>query len=144
MAQAKHGDTVKVHYTGRLDDGKVFDSSEDREPLEFTIGSGQVIQGFDLIVLGMNPGESKTEKIAAEHAYGPHHKEMEVEVPTAEIPPNMNPKLGALYQLEANGQSFRVRVINISETSITLDGNHPLAGKDLTFEVNLVEIVHAV
>lgn len=143
MAEAKHGDKVKVHYTGRLDDGKVFDSSQDREPLEFTLGAGQVIQGFDRMILGMNPGESKTEKIAADDAYGPHRKEMEVEVPREEIPPNMEPKVGALYQLQANGQTFRVRVTSISETSVVMDGNHPLAGQDLTFEVSLVEIVAA-
>ena len=143
MAEAKHGDTVKVHYIGRLDNGNVFDTSADREPLEFTIGSGQVIQGFDTIVLGMNPGESRTEKIAAEHAYGPHLKEMEVDVPREEIPATMNPKVGELYQLQGNGQMFRVRVTSVSETTVTMDGNHPLAGKDLTFEVSLVEIVTA-
>ena len=143
MAEAKNGDTVKVHYTGRLDDGNVFDTSADREPLEFTIGSGQVIQGFDLLVVGMNPGESKTEKIAAEHAYGPHRKEMEVGVPREEIPEGLNPKVGDQFQLQGGERTFRVRVTSVSEASVTMDSNHSLAGKDLTFEVNLVEIVAA-
>lgn len=143
MAQAKQGDTVKVHYTGRLDNGNVFDTSADRDPLEFTIGAGQVIPGFDQLVTGLSPGESKTEKIVAEQAYGPHLKEMEVEVPREEIPETMKPKVGDLYQLQGNGQTFRVRVTSVSETSVTMDGNHPLAGKDLTFEVSLVEIVNA-
>jgi peptidylprolyl isomerase len=143
MGQAKHGDTVKVHYTGRLDDGNVFDTSADREPLEFTIGSGQVIQGFDQLVTGLNPGESRTQKIAAENAYGPHLKDMEVEVPRTEIPPHLDPKVGDQYQLQGNGQTFRVLVTSVSETSVTMDGNHPLAGRDLTFEVSLVEIVSA-
>ena len=141
MAEAKQGDTVKVHYTGKLEDGNVFDTSADRDPLEFTIGSGQVIPGFDQLVTGLSPGESKTQKIAAEHAYGPHLKEMEVEVPREEIPANLDPKVGDQYQLQGNGQTFRVRVISVSEKSVTMDGNHPLAGKDLTFEVSLVEIV---
>ena len=143
MAEAKHGDTVKVHYTGRLDDGNVFDTSADRDPLEFTIGAGQVIQGFDQLVMGLSPGEARTQKIAAEHAYGPHLKEMEVEVPRAEIPEKMNPKVGDQYQLQGDGQTIRVLVTSVSETSVTMDGNHPLAGKDLTFDVSLVEIASA-
>jgi len=143
MGQARHGDTVKVHYTGRLDNGNVFDTSADRDPLEFTIGSGQVIPGFDQLVTGLSPGESRTQKIAAEHAYGPHLQEMEVEVPREEIPSNLDPKVGDQYQLQGNGQTFRVRITSVSETSVTMDGNHPLAGHDLIFEVSLVEIVAA-
>jgi len=144
MAEAKSGDTVKVHYTGRLDNGRVFDSSAHGQPLEFTLGAGQVIQGLDELVLGMSPGELRTQTISAEQAYGPHRKEMEVEVPREEIPPTMNPKVGQQYQIQAGaGRAFRVRITRVSETSVTMDGNHPLAGKDLTFEVELLEIIGA-
>ena len=144
MEPAKSGDTVKVHYTGRLGNGRVFDSSANREALEFTIGAGQVIRGFDELVLGMNPGESRTQTIAAEQAYGPHRQEMEVEVPREEIPPKMNPKVGHQYQIQAGaGQPIRVRIIRVSEKSVTMDGNHPLAGQALIFEVELLEIVCA-
>ena len=144
MAQAKSGDTVKVHYTGRLDDGSVFDTSAERDPLEFTIGAGNVVAGFDQLVLGMSPGESRTQTISAEQAYGPHRKEMAVEVPREEVPPDLKPKVGDQFQLQADGgRTIRVRVTKVSGTSVTMDGNHPLAGKDLTFEVELVEIVGA-
>ena len=144
MAQAKSGDTVKVHYTGRLDDGSVFDTSANRDPLEFKIGAGNVVEGFDQLVLGMSPGESRTQTIPAAQAYGLHRKEMAVEVPREEIPPDLNPKGGDQFQLQDDGgRAIRVRVTKVSETSVTMDGNHPLAGKDLTFEVELVEIVGA-
>ena len=144
MAQAKSGDTVKVHYTGKLDDGSVFDTSADRDPLEFTIGAGNVIAGFDQLVAGMSLGESRTQTIPAEQAYCPHRKEMAVEVPREEIPPDLNPKVGDQFQLQDDGgRTIRVRITKVSETSVTMDGNHPLAGKDLTFEVELVEIVRA-
>jgi len=144
MEPAKNGDTVRVHYTGRLDDGRVFDSSANREPLEFTLGAGQVIQGFDELVRGMSPGELRTQRIAAEQAYGPYRQEMEVEVPREEIPPTMTPQVGHQYQIQAgSGQALRVRITRVTETSVFMDGNHPLAGKDLTFEVELLEIVGA-
>ena len=142
MAQAATGDTVRVHYTGTLDDGTVFDSSSGREPLEFTIGRGQVIPGFDSTVDGMNPGEYETVKIPAEEAYGPHREEMMLEVDRAQVPAELNPQVGERLEIkQQNGQSVPVTVTAITETLITLDGNHPLAGQALTFEIELVEIV---
>ena len=141
MVQAKPGDTVKIHYTGRLEDGTVFDSSSDREPLEFTINQGQVIPGFEEAVLGMTPGESKTEKIPMDQAYGPHREEMVLEVSREQIPPDLNPEVGQQLQIQqANGQSVPVFVTDVTEAQITLDANHPLAGEDLTFDIQLVEI----
>jgi FKBP-type peptidyl-prolyl cis-trans isomerase 2 len=141
MVQAKPGDTVKIHYTGRLEDGTVFDSSSDREPLEFTINQGQVIPGFEEAVLGMTPGESKTEKIPMDQAYGPHREEMVLEVSREQIPPDLNPEVGQQLQIQqANGQSVPVFVTDVTDAQITLDANHPLAGEDLTFDIQLVEI----
>jgi peptidylprolyl isomerase len=141
MVQAKSGDTVKIHYTGRLEDGTVFDSSAEREPLEFTISGGQVIPGFEQAVLGMTPGESKTEKIPMDQAYGPHREEMVLEVSREQIPPDINPEVGQQLQIQqANGQSVPVFVTEVTDNQITLDANHPLAGEDLTFEIQLVEI----
>jgi len=142
MAQAKTGDTVKVHYTGKLDDGTTFDTSADREPLQFTIGEGQLITDFEQAVIGMNPGDSKTVQIPSDNAYGPRHEEMVMEVDRQEIPEGMNPEVDQMLQVrQSDGQAFVVKVTAVSESKVTLDGNHPLAGKDLTFDIQLDEIV---
>ena len=142
MAQAATGDTVRVHYAGTLDDGTVFDTSSGREPLEFTIGSGQVISGFDSVVTGMSPGDSETVRIPAEEAYGPHQEAMMLEVDRAQVPAELDPQIGERLEIkQQNGQSVPVTVAAITETLITLDGNHPLAGQALTFEIELVEVV---
>ncbi|MBN1176814.1 MAG: peptidylprolyl isomerase [Dehalococcoidales bacterium] len=141
MAQAKTGDTVKVHYTGKLKDGTVFDSSADREPLEFKIGERQLIPDFEEAVVGMEPGESKSIEIAAENAYGPHNKDMVMVVERKDIPEGLDPQVNQRLQVQQqSGQSFVVTVTDVSEASITLDGNHPLAGKDLAFDIQLTEI----
>lgn len=140
MTQAQNGDTVKVHYTGKLDDGTVFDSSAEREPLEFKLGDDQLIPGFEEAVVGMNAGESKTVKIVAEEAYGPHRQEMVLVVDRNEFPDDMDPTVGDQLRMQQDGREFRVRVTDASEETVTLDGNHPLAGEDLTFDLQLVEI----
>ena len=142
MAQAKAGDTVKVHYTGKFEDDTVFDTSTDREPLEFTIGEGQMIPGFEEAVLGMNPDESKNVQIPADEAYGPHREDMVMVVDRSQFPENLEPKVGQQLQVnQEDGKGFVVTVTDVSELSVTLDGNHPLAGKDLLFNIQLVEIV---
>ncbi len=144
MTQAKNGDTVKVHYTGKLDNGTVFDTSENREPLEFTVGEGQVIPGFENAVVGMQPGESKTAQIPADEAYGEHHEEMVIQVPRDQFPPDVEPEVGQQLQVrQQNGQSFVVNVTDVSDDTVTLDANHPLAGQNLTFDISLVDIVPA-
>ena len=141
MAQAKTGDTVKVHYTGKLDDGTVFDTSVEREPLQFTIGESQLIRDFEQAVVGMSPGESNTVQIPSDKAYGPHHKEMVLEVDRSEFPENVEPKVDQRLQVQkSDGQVFAVTVTAVSESKVTLDANHPLAGKDLTFDIQLAEI----
>ena len=141
MAPAKDGDTVKVHYTGKLNDGTVFDSSANRDPLEFTIGRNQVIPGFEKAVLGMNSGESVTTEVPAEQAYGPHRQELVLEVDRNDFPDDLTPEVGQQLQMSRpDGQSLVVRVTDVSESAATLDANHPLAGKDLTFDIQLVEI----
>jgi FKBP-type peptidyl-prolyl cis-trans isomerase 2 len=142
MAEAKQGDTVKVHYTGKLDDGTVFDTSAEREPLQFTIGQGQIIPGFEEAVVGMNEGESKTTQIPSDAAYGPHRDEMIVEVDRSQFPPNLDPEVGQQLQIrQPDGQAIVVTVTDLSNESATLDANHPLAGKDLTFDIELVQVV---
>ncbi len=142
MVQAKTGDTVKVHYTGKLDDGTVFDTSANRAPLEFTLGQGNVIPGFENAVVGMEPGESKTTEIPSDQAYGPHHDEMLIQVTRDQFPEDVEPEVGQQLQVQqANGHQFIVSITEIKGDAITLDGNHPLAGKDLTFDIQLVEIV---
>lgn len=141
MTPAKQGDMVKVHYTGKLDDGTVFDSSIDRDPLEFVLGEGQLIAGFEQAVLGMTPGESKTEKIPADEAYGPHREEMVVEVERQQLPENIPLDVGQQLQIQqAPNQIIPVVITAISESKVTLDANPPLAGKDLIFEIELVGI----
>ena len=141
MSQAKTGDTVKVHYTGKLDDGTVFDTSAEQEPLEFIVGEGQVIPGFESAVIGMNTGEIKTTHIVADDAYGPHRPEMVIEVERGMFPTDMDPQVDQQVQIrQSNGQSFIATITDISDENVTLDANHPLAGKDLTFDIQLVEI----
>jgi peptidylprolyl isomerase len=142
MAQAKQGDTVRVHYTGKLDDGTVFDSSQGRDPLEFTLGVGQVIPGFEEPVFGMEPGDSKTVNIPAEKAYGPYHKEMVMHVERDEMPPDLNPAVGDQLQMRGSDSgTVVVTVTQVTDTCLTLDANHPLAGQNLNFDIELAEIV---
>ena len=142
MAQAKNADTVKIHYTGKLEDGTVFDSNTNREPLKFEIGQSQVIRGFEEAVIGMNPGDSKTATIPADKAYGPRSEEMVLEVDRDQVPQDMELEVGQRLQVpQPAGQPILVTVTQLSEKSVTLDGNHPLAGKDLTFDIQLIEIV---
>ena len=142
MAQAAQaGDTVKVHYTGKLQDGTVFDSSEGRDPLEFTIGSGSLIEGFEQAVVGMTPGEAKMVQIPSAEAYGPHHDEMVQEIERAVIPGEIDLDIGVRLQAsQGEGPPLLLTVVEMSESTITVDANHPLAGEDLTFEIDLVEI----
>ncbi len=140
--QAKHGDTVRVHYTGSLDDGTVFDSSKNRDPLEFTIGSGQVIKGFDDAAEGLSIGESITVHIPAAEAYGEVRAEMILDVPRTQFPPTITPELGQKLQVPHPEAGYLVvTVAEITDDSIKLDANHELAGKDLNFDIELVEIV---
>ena len=142
MTQAQNGDTVKVHYTGKLDDGTVFGTSADQEPLQFTIGEGQLMPDFEQAIVGMNPEETKTVKIPSDKAYGAHHEEMVMEVDRGQFPDDLEPRIDQRLQVrQPDGQSFVVTVTAVSEESVTLDGNHPLAGQDLTFDIQLVEIV---
>ncbi|MEQ8537076.1 MAG: peptidylprolyl isomerase [Coleofasciculus sp. D1-CHI-01] len=141
MAQAKVGDTVKIHYTGKLKDGTVFDSSLSREPIEFTIDAGQVIPGFEQAVMGMTPGDSKTEMIPMDKAYGPHRDEMVLEVTRDKMPPDLNPEIGQQLQIQQpNGRVIPVVITDVTDSNVRLDANHPLAGQDLTFEIQLVDI----
>jgi peptidylprolyl isomerase len=139
---AKKGDTVKVDYTGTLTDGTQFDSSIGKEPLQFTIGAGRMIAGFDAAVSGMKVGEKKTVTIPAAEAYGERDETMVFEVPRAQLPANINPQVGLKLQMSRNdGSTIVVTIIEVNESTVVLDGNHELAGKDLTFEITLVEIV---
>lgn len=141
MAQAKSGDTVRIHYTGTLDDGSQFDSSQGRDPLEFTIGSGQVIPGFDKAIVGMSVGDNKVVAIAAEDAYGERREEMVQEVPKSALPSDMDPVEGmALQARRDDGDVIDLRVIAVGQDNITVDGNHPLAGKALNFAIELIDI----
>lgn len=142
MQQVKSGDKVRVHYHGRLQNGNTFDSSEGRDPLEFTVGSGQVIKGFDNGVVDMKPGDKKTLNIPVEEAYGPKSEELIMEFPKANIPADLNPVVGMELQMSnPQGQVFPVKVAAIGAEFITLDANHPLAGEALIFDIELVEIL---
>jgi FKBP-type peptidyl-prolyl cis-trans isomerase 2 len=141
IQQAKTGDTVKVHYTGRLQDGTVFDTSVGSEPLEFTLGQGQVIPGFEQAVIGMQVGESKTVTIPVDQAYGPRRDDMILEVSRDELPDDLEPTVGMQLQMnQGDGGIVIVTITEVSETTIKVDANHPLAGQDLTFDIELVEI----
>lgn len=141
MTEAKSGDTVRLHYKGTLDDGSIFDSSEGRDPLEFTVGSGQIISGLDRAIPGMKVGEEKTVRIEADEAYGAPNPTARQAVPRANIPDNIPIEVGMQLQAQTeNGQMMTVIVAEISEDEVVLDANHPLAGKALTFEIQLTDI----
>ncbi|MBU0944212.1 MAG: peptidylprolyl isomerase [Proteobacteria bacterium] len=141
MTQAKNGDKVQVHYKGTLKDGTVFDTSEGKPPLNVTVGSGQVIPGFDVALLGMKVGEKKTVVIAVDQAYGPHNPEMVMQLPANQIPPDLNPEIGQRLEVGgAGGEVMVVEVVDLNDEFIVLDANAPLAGKELTFELELVAI----
>ena len=140
--QAQPGNTVRVHYTGRLTDGSTFDSSEQRDPLEFTLGNGELIPGFEQAILRMAPGQSKTETIPAAQAYGPHRPELLMEVDRQSMPPDLQPYIGQQLQMtRPNGTVVQVVVSAVHVSHVTLDANHPLAGKELIFDLTLVEIL---
>ncbi|MBL7748449.1 MAG: peptidylprolyl isomerase [Chitinophagaceae bacterium] len=144
MAQVKSGDTIKVHYHGKLTSGETFDSSAGREPLEFEVGSGMVIKGFDEGVTGMTVGEKKTINIPFNEAYGPRNPEMIIEMPKDRFPKDMEIAVGMpLGMSDQNGQQFQVTIVEIKEEAVMLDANHPLAGQDLIFDLELVEIAGA-
>lgn len=132
---------MRVHYTGRLNDGEIFDSSSGREPLEFTLGEGQVIPGFEEAIEGMAPGEEKTVTIPAEEAYGQRRDEMTLVVERSQLPEEITPEVGQQLQMSQGEQVFLVRIADVADETVTLDANHPLAGEDLTFDLKLVEIV---
>ncbi|SNB47453.1 peptidylprolyl isomerase [Geobacter sp. DSM 9736] len=149
MAQAKQGDRVKVHYTGKLEDGTVFDSSECNDSgcgcedgaLEFTIGEGQVIPGFEQAVVGMSPGDRKTVNIPVDQAYGERVDDMVAVVERSDIPQDLPLEVGNQLEVtQEDGNSFPVVITELTDTTVTLDANHPLAGRNLIFDLNLVEI----
>ncbi len=141
MTQAKAGDTVHFHYTGTLTDGSVFDSSEGREPLSFTLGAGQIIRGLDAAIEGMEVGEQKTVTIPSDEAYGPYQPEARQAIPREEIPGHIPLDPGTMLQMQTpDGRQVPVTVAEADESTVVLDANHPLAGKDLTFAVEVVAI----
>jgi peptidylprolyl isomerase len=141
MTEVKTGDTVRIHYTGTLADGETFDSSEGRDPLEFTVGSGQIIPGLEEAIPGMTVGDKKKVEIPADQAYGPVDPNAMQPVPRKDIPDNIPLDLGTQLQVQTpQGQTLQVTVAEVGEEQVVLDANHPLAGKDLTFDIELVEI----
>lgn len=141
MQQVKSGDKVKVHYHGKLTTGETFDSSEGREPLEFVVGSGQVIKGFDDALMNMSVGEKKTVEIPVEEAYGQRRDDMVVEYPKDQFPAEMTPEIGMQLNMADNqGNNFPVVITEIKDEIVVLDANHPLAGKDLIFDLEIVAI----
>jgi peptidylprolyl isomerase len=142
LSKVKEGDTVKVHYTGKLtDDGTVFDSSREREPLEFTLGEGKLIPGFENAVVGMEEGDSTTVDLASEDAYGERREDLELEVSKSDLPENIDPQVGMQLQMQQqeDGQTIPVQITAVEDEYVKLDANHPLAGKDLTFDIKLIE-----
>jgi peptidylprolyl isomerase len=142
MSRATPGNTVRFHYTGSLTDGTVFDSSTEREPLQVTLGAGQVIPGVDQALTGMAPGDDKKVTVAADQAYGPHRDELIHEVGRERLSPEMKVEVGdRLEGTDANGRRLHLTVVEVNDQAVKLDANHPLAGEDLTFDLKLVEIV---
>ncbi|MFU8818365.1 MAG: FKBP-type peptidyl-prolyl cis-trans isomerase [Desulfurivibrio sp.] len=141
MTQAKTGDKVQIHYTGKLTDGTVFDSSQGREPLAFTLGGGEVIPGFDSAVAGMKVGEAKNVTIPVDQAYGPRLDQLIIDIPRSQVPPDLDPEVDQNLQMSGpNGELVVVRVVEVAADTIKLDANPPLAGQDLNFDIELVSI----
>ncbi len=141
MSNAKKGNTVKIKYTGKLDDGSVFDQSQEGQPLEFKLGEGMIIPELEQNVEGMTIGDSKTVHIVSENAYGPYQEQMKFKVPATEIPKDLKIEVGQFLQIDGGAEgTHMVKVLEIGEKEVELDGNHPLAGKNLTFEIELVAI----
>lgn len=141
MTQVKAGDTVRIHYTGTLDSGETFDSSAGRDPLEFVVGSGQIIPGLDKALPGMSTGDKKTVPVPCAEAYGPVNPAARQEIPRDGLPDDIPTEPGTRLQMQTpDGRAVPVTVVDASDSAITIDANHPLAGKDLTFEIELVEI----
>jgi FKBP-type peptidyl-prolyl cis-trans isomerase 2 len=141
MRKSQDGDTVKVHYTGKVKDGEVFDSSREREPLEVTIGQNQVIPGFENALKDLSVGETRQITLAPEDAYGPYREDMIVKVDRSRFPENVDPQIGQRFQVQsADGSPLTVMVKDTADDGVTLDANHPLAGKDLEFDLEMVEI----
>jgi FKBP-type peptidyl-prolyl cis-trans isomerase 2 len=144
MNQVKENNTVKVNYTGKLSDGQVFDSSEGKEPIEFTLGQGQLIPGFEKGLIDMKLNEKKTITVAKEEAYGDVNKDLIQEVKKTELPQDMTPEVGmGLVSKSPDGQEMNLMVVEVKEESIVIDGNHPLAGKELVFDLEVIEIKEA-
>jgi FKBP-type peptidyl-prolyl cis-trans isomerase 2 len=142
MTQAKQGDTVNIHYTGKLPDGTVFDTSRSRHQLQFTIGKGQVIAGFEQAVIGMKTGESRTTTIPVDLAYGPRRDDRIVTLDRGQLPPGLDPQVGQRLEVtQTDDQAILGTVTAVTDKSMTLDANHPLAGKELTFDIELIAIV---
>ena len=142
MFIAKNGDKVKVHYTGKLEDGNIFDSSAGRDPLEFVIGENQVLKKFEETVEGLSVGESANVHIPSAEAYGVRHEELVAKVPKANLPANLTPEIGMKLQTQSpDGSVMVVKITEIGESEVTIDANHELADKNLNFEIELVEIV---
>lgn len=141
MAQAKAGDTVQVHYTGKLKDGTVFDSSKDRQPLEFRLGEGSVIAGFEQAVDGMETGQTVTTTVDPENGYGERREDMVLQVESNQLPEDLDPEVGQQLQLQLqNGQQVPVVVTNVENGTVTIDANHPLAGETLVFDIELIGV----
>ena len=139
--KVRNGDKVKIHYTFRLDNGAIIGSSSKGEPFEFTLGKGEIIKGVEEAVRGMKTGQSRTVNITADKAYGPYHNEWVMDVGREKLPEDWNPEVGRQFEIpRENGQSSMATVTHVSQLSVTLDFNHPLAGKELIFEVSLLEI----
>jgi peptidylprolyl isomerase/FKBP-type peptidyl-prolyl cis-trans isomerase SlpA len=141
VAQAQEGDQVQVHYTGKLEDGTVFDESQEGEPLSFTIGEDRVIPGFEEAVTGMEPGDEKTKEVDPEQAYGEHREDMVMEMERGQIPDEVDPEVGQQLQLRLeNGQTVPVLITALGEDTVTIDANHPLAGRKLIFEIEVLDV----
>ena len=141
MSQVKENDRVKVHYTGKLANGEVFDSSLEREPMEFQVGQGQLIPGFEKGIIDMKVNEKKTLVIPSEEAYGEARKELIQEVPNDKLPPEIKPEVGmGLVSTTPEGQEIQLVVKEVKDNAIVVDGNHPLAGQELTFEIEVIDI----
>ena len=144
MERAKYGDKIKVHYTGKLTNGRVFDSSIDRNPIVFTIGQEQMIPDFEQAFIGMSPGESKRITIDSDKAFGPYREDLLTKINSENISPELEPKVGQRIEASRrNGQKVVVTIIAVNESGVTVNANHPLAGEDLTFDLELIEIARS-